>query len=68
MDKGFNPGPIDGVHGPRTTAAVRDFQQKENLTVTGQLDAETNARLMAAAPAASPASEPKETNPKRQSK
>jgi len=68
MDKGFNPGPIDGVQGPRTTAAVRDFQQKENLTVTGQLDAETNARLMAAAPAASPASEPKETNPKRQSK
>jgi Skp family chaperone for outer membrane proteins len=68
QDKGFNPGPIDGVKGPRTTAAVRDFQQKENLTVTGQLDAETNARLMAAAPpAASPASEPKETNPKRQS-
>ncbi len=69
QDKGFNPGPIDGVQGPRTTAAVRDFQQKENLTVTGQLDAETHARLMAAAgtPAASPASGPKETNPKRQS-
>jgi hypothetical protein len=66
--RGFNPGPIDGVQGPRTTAAVRDFQQKENLTVTGNLDAETNARLMAAAPpAASPATEPKETNPKRQS-
>ena len=45
MDKGFNPGPIDGVQGPRTTAAVRDFQQKENLTVTGQLDAETMERL-----------------------
>ena len=68
-DKGFHPGPIDGIQGPRTTAAVRDFQQKENLTVTGQLDAETHARLMAAGtPAASPASEPKETNPKRQSK
>ena len=66
--RGFNPGPIDGVQGPRTTAALRDFQQKENLTVTGQLDAETNARLMASAPpAASPATEPKETNPKRQS-
>jgi peptidoglycan hydrolase-like protein with peptidoglycan-binding domain len=66
--RGFNPGPIDGVMGPRTTAAVSDFQKKENLTVTGQLDAETNARLMASAPpAASPATEPKETNPKRQS-
>jgi putative peptidoglycan binding protein len=65
-DKGFNPGPIDGIHGPRTTAAVRDFQQKENLTVTGQLDAETNARLTAAA--ASPATEPRETGPKRQSR
>ena len=58
-DKGFNPGPIDGVMGARTTAAVKDFQQKENLTVTGSLDAETNARLMASGPpAASPASEP----------
>jgi hypothetical protein len=55
-DQGFNPGPIDGVMGPRTSAAVRDFQQKENLTVTGQLDAETRARLMAeGTPAASPA-------------
>ena len=68
-DKGFDPGPIDGIQGPRTTAAVRDFQEKENLTVTGQLDAETNARLMAAAsPAASPATAPRETNPKRQSR
>ena len=56
---GFDPGPIDGVMGPRTSAAVRDFQQKENLAVTGQLDAETRARLTAGgAPAASPASEP----------
>jgi peptidoglycan hydrolase-like protein with peptidoglycan-binding domain len=66
--RGFDPGPTDGVMGPRTTAAVRDFQQKENLTVTGQLDAETHSRLLASAPpAASPATEPKETNPKRQS-
>jgi peptidoglycan hydrolase-like protein with peptidoglycan-binding domain len=58
--KGFDPGPIDGVMGPRTEAALKEFQQKENLTVTGSLDAETNARLVASAPpAASPASEPK---------
>ena len=44
-DKGFDPGPVDGVMGPRTTAAVRDFQSKEGLTATGQLDADTRARL-----------------------
>jgi hypothetical protein len=56
QDKGFDPGPIDGVMGPRTSAAVRDFQQKENLTVTGRLDTETRTRLMASAdaPSASP--------------
>jgi Putative peptidoglycan binding domain len=64
QDKGFNPGPIDGVMGPRTTAAIKEFQQKENLPVTGSLDAETQARLIASAPAASPSSE---AAPKRQS-
>jgi peptidoglycan hydrolase-like protein with peptidoglycan-binding domain len=58
-EKGFDPGPIDGVMGPRTKAAVKDFQQKENLTATGQLDADTTSRLIASAPAASPAAEPK---------
>jgi peptidoglycan hydrolase-like protein with peptidoglycan-binding domain len=48
-DKGHNPGPIDGVMGPRTSAAIKDYQQKENLSVTGQLDAETRAKLMAGA-------------------
>ncbi|HXH81910.1 MAG TPA: peptidoglycan-binding protein [Candidatus Tectomicrobia bacterium] len=45
--KGYNAGPIDGVMGPRTSAALREFQEKEKLAVTGQLDAETRARLMA---------------------
>jgi peptidoglycan hydrolase-like protein with peptidoglycan-binding domain len=61
-DRGFDPGPIDGVMGPRTKTAVKDFQQKENMTVTGNLDAETNARLASSStstpPAASPATEP----------
>jgi peptidoglycan hydrolase-like protein with peptidoglycan-binding domain len=66
--KGFDPGPIDGKMGPRTSAAVKQFQSKENLTETGTLDAETQSRLMASAsPAASPATAPRETNPKRQS-
>ena len=42
---GYNPGPIDGYMGPRTTAAVREYQQREQLQVTGQLDPETLGRL-----------------------
>ena len=59
-DKGFDPGPVDGRMGPRTAAAVREFQSKENIIASGQLDAETRGRLMtsstdSSAPAASPA-------------
>jgi peptidoglycan hydrolase-like protein with peptidoglycan-binding domain len=49
--KGYNPGPIDGVYGPRTTAAMRDYQKAEGLKVTGQMDADTRAKLMASGPA-----------------
>jgi osmotically-inducible protein OsmY len=44
-DKGYDPGPIDGIWGPRTAAAVSDFQRKENLTVTSRLDPETLGKL-----------------------
>lgn len=43
--KGFDPGPIDGIHGPRTTSAVMEYQRSENLAVTGRADAETLTRL-----------------------
>jgi peptidoglycan hydrolase-like protein with peptidoglycan-binding domain len=67
---GFDPGPIDGVMGPRTSAAIRDFQEKEKLTVTGQLDAETRSRLQASAgsPAASPAPAPSGASPRSQTR
>jgi hypothetical protein len=58
-EKGFDPGPIDGIMGPRTSAAVREFQDKENLRVTGQLDAETRAKLDGGAPSASPSASDK---------
>jgi peptidoglycan hydrolase-like protein with peptidoglycan-binding domain len=44
-DKGIDPGPIDGVMGPKTRAAVTDFQKKEGLKATGRLDADTSAKL-----------------------
>jgi lipid-binding SYLF domain-containing protein/peptidoglycan hydrolase-like protein with peptidoglycan-binding domain len=44
-DKGYDPGPIDGVVGPRTRAALRNYQQAESLAVTGRLDPETAAKL-----------------------
>ncbi|MBF8297687.1 MAG: osmY [candidate division NC10 bacterium] len=43
--KGFDPGPIDGIMGPKTTSALKDFQKREGLQVTGRLNAETQARL-----------------------
>jgi peptidoglycan hydrolase-like protein with peptidoglycan-binding domain len=37
-DKGFDPGPIDGIDGPKTDAAVREYQEKNNLVVDGRLN------------------------------
>lgn len=35
-DKGFDPGPIDGTVGPRTTAALRSYQKNENAKLAGR--------------------------------
>jgi peptidoglycan hydrolase-like protein with peptidoglycan-binding domain len=35
---GFNPGPIDGELGPKTCAAVRDYQKSVGLPADGVLD------------------------------
>jgi peptidoglycan hydrolase-like protein with peptidoglycan-binding domain len=44
-DEGHDPGPIDGIWGPETQAAVKDFQQANDLQVTGQLDKQTMEEL-----------------------
>lgn len=45
QQEGHNPGPIDGVWGPQTQAAVKEFQQAKNIQVTGQLDQQTMKEL-----------------------
>lgn len=42
---GFNPGPIDGISGPKTRAAVRAFQQKHGLEADGIAGPKTMAKL-----------------------
>lgn len=36
--EGFNPGPVDGLFGPRTKVALIAYQLKRRLPVTGTLD------------------------------
>jgi peptidoglycan hydrolase-like protein with peptidoglycan-binding domain len=70
-DQGHDPGDIDGIMGPKTQAALRDYQQKQGLKATGRLDAETSAKLgveakTSAAPSASgssPAASPSTSAP-----
>lgn len=47
--KGFDVGPVDGVLGARTAAALRAFQQQVGLPPSGHLDAETRRALDEAA-------------------
>ena len=44
-DKGHDPGAIDGVMGPRTQAALREFQSSQGLQATGTLNDETAQKL-----------------------
>jgi len=43
---GFAPGPTDGILGPRTKSAIREFQQAETLTQTGTPNPVTRRRLL----------------------
>jgi hypothetical protein len=43
---GFNPGPIDGVLGPRTRDALRRYQVSRGLPSTGGLDEATRQVLL----------------------
>jgi peptidoglycan hydrolase-like protein with peptidoglycan-binding domain len=43
--QGLDPGPPDGLYGPRTQAAASDFQRQNGLRVDGVAGPETLARL-----------------------
>ena len=52
-EKGYDPGPVDGIMGPRTRSAIEDFQKTSSLPVDGQLDDATLNRLGVPIPARS---------------
>jgi peptidoglycan hydrolase-like protein with peptidoglycan-binding domain len=43
--KGYDPGAVDGVYGPKTGAAVRNFQKRNDLSEDGLLTLQTLAAL-----------------------
>src|SRR5262245_27044957 len=44
-DKGYDPGPVDGVVGSRTKEAIKSFQTASNIRATGTINAETAEKL-----------------------
>ena len=40
-EKGFDVGPIDGVVGPRTKEAIRNFQDRYGMKASGEIDNQT---------------------------
>lgn len=43
--QGYYDGEIDGIPGPKTRAALREYQRENNLAVTGRLNAESARSL-----------------------
>jgi peptidoglycan hydrolase-like protein with peptidoglycan-binding domain len=57
-DMGLYTGRIDGLYGPRTIAAVQEFQRQQGMQADGTLDADTMANLRQTAQAGGGASPP----------
>jgi peptidoglycan hydrolase-like protein with peptidoglycan-binding domain len=43
--EGVDPGPVDGTMSPRTQAALRHYQEKQGLPITGVADQATLEKL-----------------------
>lgn len=59
---GLYRGNIDGIDGPETHAALRAYQQQNGLSVTGRLDQQTVASLLAAGNASGSSTPPNNAN------
>ena len=46
VEKGYDPGPVDGMWGSKTRAGLVKFQESEGLSASGELDGETKNRLL----------------------
>ena len=68
---GDRPGPIDGLYGPRTAAAVVRFQRSHGLAIDGVVGPQTKGRLLAQRveqrPARAPSPPTQTGNPERKS-
>lgn len=48
QELGYYEGAIDGIHGPKTAEAMREYQRAQGLPVTGTFDQETTQALQIA--------------------
>lgn len=60
---GYKPGPVDGIVGSKTKAAIKAFQTFEGLPKTGDFDAATVKRLRAKFEAAAEPAQPPVVTP-----
>jgi peptidoglycan hydrolase-like protein with peptidoglycan-binding domain len=56
--RGFYEGPIDGFHGPRTDAAIRDFEQAAGFKLSGPPSEELLQTILHSTASSVPASQP----------
>jgi len=66
--KGHDPGPIDGIMGRKTGAALKAFQKASGLKETGELDVQTVEKLGVAKPKPPAKEVKKEVKEKKQEK
>ena len=55
IEKGYKPGPVDGIFGAQTASALREFQRNAGLSVDGVVGLQTWAALQSLGPATVPA-------------
>jgi peptidoglycan hydrolase-like protein with peptidoglycan-binding domain len=62
QQKGFDPGPLDGIVGPRTREATRKYQDRFGMKASGEIDNQTLFALGQVEFAGQPGKEPGRQN------